>query len=282
MATAAERVGSIVDLIARIAGQTNLLALNATIEAARAGEAGRGFAVVASEVKALAAQTARATQEIGAEIGTIRTATDDAVASVRDVGSAIGEVSTVTGSIAAAIEQQGATTREIAASVQGVSATTNEASSATQGVAVLSEQAEAASRTVLETAGQVGRFAAALSTELDQLMQALAHDDTEEQPGQDRIAGNGARAQVAAAGVPPRQATILDISRGRAVLQCDWQPRLGTEVTIVLPGSPAPVPARVVWEPDDRLALAFPQDPEVLAAVDAALAWIVASGAEAA
>jgi methyl-accepting chemotaxis protein len=91
LANAAERIGEVVRLIADIAGRTNLLALNATIEAARAGDAGKGFAVVASEVKALATQTAKATEEIGAQVVAIRDATGAAVGSVHDVTEAIGQ-----------------------------------------------------------------------------------------------------------------------------------------------------------------------------------------------
>ncbi len=117
MAEAAERVGHVVQLITNIAGQTNLLALNATIEAARAGEAGMGFAVVAGEVKALAAQTAKATDEIGSQIGAIRTTTEEAVGAMREVTNAIGQVEQVATAIAAAVEQQAAAAHEIASNV---------------------------------------------------------------------------------------------------------------------------------------------------------------------
>ncbi|MGD0106613.1 MAG: methyl-accepting chemotaxis protein, partial [Rhodopila sp.] len=95
LSAAADRIGDVVRIITDIAGQTNLLALNATIEAARAGEAGKGFAVVAGEVKALAAQTARATEQISTQIVAIRGATQEAVTAVREVGGAIGDVETV-------------------------------------------------------------------------------------------------------------------------------------------------------------------------------------------
>jgi methyl-accepting chemotaxis protein len=118
LAEATQRIGDVINLINAIASQTNLLALNATIEAARAGEAGKGFAVVASEVKSLAGQTAKATDEIAATIGTIQSLTGDAVQTIRDIGSAITRLSEVSAAVAAAIEEQGVVTQEIARSAQ--------------------------------------------------------------------------------------------------------------------------------------------------------------------
>jgi methyl-accepting chemotaxis protein len=118
LSKAAGRIGDVVELINTIAGQTNLLALNATIEAARAGEAGRGFAVVASEVKALAEQTAKATGEIGQQIASIQTATDESVRAIRDISGTIERLSEIASTIAAAMEEQGAATQEISRNVQ--------------------------------------------------------------------------------------------------------------------------------------------------------------------
>ncbi|MCZ7659156.1 MAG: methyl-accepting chemotaxis protein [Xanthobacteraceae bacterium] len=115
---AAGRIGDVVKLITAIAEQTNLLALNATIEAARAGEAGRGFAVVAQEVKALASQTAKATDEIGGQIATMQAATGGSVAAIKEITGTINRISEIAAAIAAAVEEQGAATQEISRNVQ--------------------------------------------------------------------------------------------------------------------------------------------------------------------
>jgi methyl-accepting chemotaxis protein len=117
LSKAAGRIGDVIKLITAIAEQTNLLALNATIEAARAGEAGRGFAVVAQEVKALAAQTAKATGEIASQIAGMQTATKESVAAIKQIGGTIVRLSEISTAIAAAVEEQGAATREIVHSI---------------------------------------------------------------------------------------------------------------------------------------------------------------------
>jgi methyl-accepting chemotaxis protein len=129
LASAASRIGDVVELINTIAGQTNLLALNATIEAARAGEAGRGFAVVASEVKALAEQTAKATGEISQQIAGIQAATEESVNAIKAIGGTIGRMSEICSTIASAVEEQGAATREISRNVQQAAHGTREVSS---------------------------------------------------------------------------------------------------------------------------------------------------------
>jgi methyl-accepting chemotaxis protein len=118
LSQAAGRIGDVVKLITSVAEQTNLLALNATIEAARAGEAGRGFAVVAQEVKALAAQTAKATDEIGTQITGMQTATGEAVVAIGEISATIERIAGISAAIAAAVEEQGAATREISRNVQ--------------------------------------------------------------------------------------------------------------------------------------------------------------------
>ena len=118
LSQSATHIGNVIKLISAIADQTNLLALNATIEAARAGEAGRGFAVVASEVKALASQTAKATEEISAQVADMQAATDASVTIVRDIGTTINLISEISAGIAVAVEEQSESTQEISRRIQ--------------------------------------------------------------------------------------------------------------------------------------------------------------------
>ena len=157
LSQASARIGDMVGLISSIAGQTNLLALNATIEAARAGEAGRGFAVVAAEVKSLAAQTARATEEIGTQIGQIQSVTGEAVAAIGSITMRIREINGVSSSIAAAVEEQGAATQEIVRNVAQASIGTSEVTSNITGVAQASEETGAAASQVLSAASELSR-----------------------------------------------------------------------------------------------------------------------------
>jgi len=274
MAAAAERVGDVVRLISDIAGQTNLLALNATIEAARAGDAGKGFAVVASEVKALATQTAKATDEIASQIAAIRAVTGEAVQAVREVGASIGQVNEVAAAIAAAVEEQSATTREIAASVQTVTGATQEATQAMHEVASVSETTVASSQTVQQNAHEVSSTADVLRSELSQFLEAIAKTDDADRRRYERIAGAGTQAVLRVRGGQEIRVPISDVSRGGMAVQTDWWAAAGTEVQVELPGAPGAVTARTVRTHNGILALAFRQDEAMLRRVDAALEHI--------
>jgi methyl-accepting chemotaxis protein len=166
LAGAAGEIGRVVELIQTIAGQTNLLALNATIEAARAGEAGRGFAVVANEVKTLAAQTARATDEIRGQVERIQSATGRAVAAVDGIAEAVSAVDGISTTIAAAVEQQGAATREIAGSIARAAAATDVVSANVSGLRDDANSVGDAAGAMLGAAGTLQASTTALGDEV--------------------------------------------------------------------------------------------------------------------
>ena len=179
LAAATQRIDGVLTLIRTIAEQTNLLALNATIEAARAGEAGRGFAVVAHEVKALAEQTAKATVDIGENIGTIQASTRNSVDAVREIGNAVREINAVTSNIASAVGEQDAATREISINAQA-SAQGND--TLVVNIGSLSEamgKTSVAAESVLATSGQLTATAQMLSREVETFFRNLRADPLE-------------------------------------------------------------------------------------------------------
>ncbi len=160
LSESAQKIGEVINLIQDIASQTNLLALNATIEAARAGEAGKGFAVVASEVKALANQTAKATEDIAHQVDEIQSSMGNSVDAIQSVTSTIEKMGAITAAVAAAVEEQGSSTREVNQNIQGVmqaaQETGNVAEQVRQAAAELSEQSEKMTGFVDEFLKQVG------------------------------------------------------------------------------------------------------------------------------
>jgi methyl-accepting chemotaxis protein len=170
LSASAQQIGHVIKLIGAIAEQTNLLALNATIEAARAGEAGRGFAVVAAEVKALAAQTAKATEEIGGQITEMQSATNNSVAAIKDIGTIITQISGISATISAAVEAQRVSTQEIASHIQHAAHRSGAVVLSIGDVSRGANETETASCRVLEAARSLSSESNRLKSEVERFL----------------------------------------------------------------------------------------------------------------
>jgi len=173
LVAAAQKIGDVVSVINDIAGQTNLLALNATIEAARAGEAGKGFAVVATEVKALASQTASATDQIATEIAGIQTATTDAVEAIGNITDRIEQMNVIAGDVATAVQQQGEATNEISQNAQQAAMGTQQVNASVASISEAVTEADRSSNEVLSAAGELSRQSEQLQSQVDNFLAGI-------------------------------------------------------------------------------------------------------------
>ncbi len=244
LSEAAQKIGDVINMIQDIAKQTNLLALNATIEAARAGEMGKGFAVVASEVKSLASQTAKATEEISTQIGSIREETQGAVGAIRSISETIQEINVISESIAGAVQQQSNATQEISASVQNTVQHMSEVSTQVADVIGGTEQVNQHSNTVMENAVQtstnIGRLETRMGAVLSELRDSADVDRRAEQRTQGSWSGQVVDGE--------RQLDVMvgNVSTGGVLLEKCRDLQEGVVVTLSVEGLEEKLSAHVV------------------------------------
>ncbi|MGU9978406.1 methyl-accepting chemotaxis protein [Phreatobacter sp. HK31-P] len=252
LAEGAKSIGRVVELIRSIADQTNLLALNATIEAARAGDAGRGFAVVASEVKNLATQTARATDEIAAQIFAIQSSTDTAVSSIGAIARRITDISSLNAAIAAAVEQQDAATREIAENVSRAADGSQIVSANVEGVAASASDTTGEASRVMDTAQMLGDASQALTSSVAGFLDSISADlDERRRTNRVNLAASGT-IEVEGRNIPVE---VVDISAEGARIVNPLGAALGSRVVLTMDGARSP--GRVVWVNEAGTGLEF-------------------------
>ncbi len=256
LAEAAEKIGDVINMIQDIAEQTNLLALNATIEAARAGEMGKGFAVVAAEVKNLANQTAKATEEISTQIGSIRSETEGAVGAIRSISGTIKQINEISDAINEGIGQQSLATQEISASVQSSVQHMSEVSTQIADVASETDQVRGHSGSVMENAESTSTNVEHLDKRMDAIMTELRNSGNRRKD--ERVAGNW-NCQVAAKG-SAQNCKITNMSVGGALVEDLSDIEVGDNATIFVEGMSAELRASVVTSSSSGVHLRFDLD----------------------
>ncbi len=255
LSNAARKIGDVVNLIQSIAGQTNLLALNATIEAARAGDAGKGFAVVAGEVKNLSAQTARATEDIRAQVLSVQGEVDQIAAAMGGIAQTVERIREATTAIAGAVEEQGAVTQEISRSVAAAATGAGEIAESARAVEAIAVRSADGARKIATASEDLTHRSREASAAASAFMDKIRNADRRKESRQPaELAAELVVGAVSIAG------TLSDISRGGAALLCDagGLPANATQGNLRIPGANLVMPVRIVGGAFNRVNMQIP------------------------